>query len=44
MRRGSAKKGYGHMRPGVEETFHGSKCMEVIDPFGNRSRFDESLT
>jgi len=36
-------KGYGYLRPGVERTFHGSKCMEVIDPFGNRIRFDESL-
>lgn len=36
-------KGYGHLRPGVERTFHGSKCMEVIDPFGNRLRFDEAL-
>lgn len=37
-------KGYGHLRPGVERTFHNSKCMEVIDPFGNRIRFDESLS
>lgn len=36
-------KSYGFMRPGVEKTFHKSKCMEVIDPFGNRIRFDESL-
>ena len=36
-------KGYGFMRPGVEATFHNSRCMEVIDPFGNRLRFDESL-
>jgi len=36
-------KGYGYLRPGVERTFHNSKCMEVIDPFGNRIRFDESL-
>ncbi len=36
-------KGYGYLRPGVERTFYGSKCMEVIDPFGNRLRFDESL-
>jgi uncharacterized glyoxalase superfamily protein PhnB len=36
-------KGYSHMRPGVEQTFHDSKCMQVIDPFGNRLRFDESL-
>ena len=34
-------KGYGYLRPGVEKTFYGSKCMEVIDPFGNRIRFDE---
>jgi uncharacterized glyoxalase superfamily protein PhnB len=37
-------RGYRYMRPGVEQTFHGSRCMEVIDPFGNRLRFDETLT
>jgi uncharacterized glyoxalase superfamily protein PhnB len=36
-------KGYGYLRPGVERTFHNSNCMAVIDPFGNRIRFDESL-
>jgi hypothetical protein len=36
-------KGYDYLRPGIERTFHNSKCMEVIDPFGNRIRFDESL-
>jgi len=36
-------KGYGFMRPGIESTFHNSRCMTVIDPFGNRIRFDESL-
>jgi len=36
-------KNYGYLRPGVERTFHDSKCMEVIDPFGNRIRFDEAL-
>ena len=36
-------KGYGYLRPGIEPTFHNSKCMQVIDPFGNRIRFDESL-
>jgi hypothetical protein len=35
-------KNYGFLRPGVECTFHNSKCMEVIDPFGNRIRFDEA--
>lgn len=34
-------KGYGYLRPGVQETFHDSIQMEVIDPFGNRIRFDE---
>ena len=36
-------KGYGYLRPGVEETFHRSRGMQVIDPFGNRIRFDEAL-
>jgi uncharacterized glyoxalase superfamily protein PhnB len=35
-------KGYGFMRPGVEETFHNSRQMQVKDPFGNTLRFDES--
>lgn len=33
----------GYLRPGVERTFYGCKCVEVIDPFSNRIRFDESL-
>jgi catechol 2,3-dioxygenase-like lactoylglutathione lyase family enzyme len=36
-------KGYGFNRPGLETTFHQSRCMEVIDPFGNRLRFDEAV-
>lgn len=36
-----SSKNYGYLRPGVEKTPWGSKCMEVIDPFGNRIRFDE---
>lgn len=36
-------KNYGYLRPGVEQTFYGSKCLEVVDPFGNRIRFDETL-
>ncbi|MFO0956587.1 MAG: glyoxalase superfamily protein [Isosphaeraceae bacterium] len=35
-------KGYSFMRPGIEDTFHSSRGTEVIDPFGNRIRFDES--
>ena len=37
-------KGYGAMRPGVELTFYGAKCMEVVDPFGNRIRFNERVS
>ena len=36
-----AAKGYGSMRPGIETTFYGARCVEVIDPFGNRLRFNE---
>ena len=35
-------KGYRLMRPGVEITPY-PKCIEVIDPFGNRIRFNEDL-
>ncbi|MGH6903964.1 MAG: glyoxalase superfamily protein [Geminicoccaceae bacterium] len=35
-------KGYRFMRPGIEPTPWRSKLMEVIDPFGNRLRFDEN--
>lgn len=36
-------KAYGYLRPSIQETGHGSLGMEVIDPFGNRLRFDEAL-
>ena len=36
-------KGYPYMRPGVEQAFYGARCMEVIDPFGNRISFNERL-
>jgi uncharacterized glyoxalase superfamily protein PhnB len=36
-------RGYRFMRPGLETTFYGARCMEVIDPFGNRIRFNEQL-
>jgi catechol 2,3-dioxygenase-like lactoylglutathione lyase family enzyme len=38
----SAKK-YKYLRPGVEIAPWNAKCMEVIDPFGNRIRFNEDL-
>jgi len=37
-----AKK-YKYLRPGVEIAPWKAKCMEVIDPFGNRIRFNEDL-
>ena len=36
-----ADKKYKYNRPGIEETFYGSWCVEVIDPFGNRLSFNE---
>jgi uncharacterized glyoxalase superfamily protein PhnB len=36
-------KGYKYLRPGIETTFYGARCVEVIDPFGNRIRFNEDL-
>lgn len=36
-------RGYGFNRPAVESTFYGAKCLEVIDPFGNRIRFNERI-
>ena len=36
-------KKYPFLRPGIESTFYGSRCLEVIDPFGNRIRFDEVI-
>jgi hypothetical protein len=36
-------KGYNHLRPGLETTLYGARCAQVIDPFGNRIRFNEDL-
>ena len=35
-------RGYGFMRPGIEEAPWNASVMEVIDPFGNRIRFSEA--
>ncbi len=35
--------GYPYNRPGLETTFYQSRSVEVIDPFGNRLRFNERL-
>lgn len=36
-------KKYKHNGPGLETTPWGSKCVEVIDPFGNRITFDQRI-
>jgi len=38
-----SSKDYQYLRPGVEITPWNAKLMEVIDPFGNRIRFNEYL-
>ena len=37
-----ASRPYANLRPSVERTFHRSQQMTLLDPFGNRLRFDES--
>jgi Glyoxalase superfamily protein len=37
-------KGYRFMRPGIEVAPWNAWVMEVIDPFGNRLRFNEPIT
>jgi catechol 2,3-dioxygenase-like lactoylglutathione lyase family enzyme len=37
-------KNYKYNRPGLELTEWNSKCVSVIDPFGNRIRFNEYLS
>jgi hypothetical protein len=37
------RKGYKYLRPGIETTFYNARCVQVIDPFGNRIRFNEDL-
>jgi catechol 2,3-dioxygenase-like lactoylglutathione lyase family enzyme len=36
-------KGYRFMRPGIERAPWNARLMEVIDPFGNRLRFNEPI-
>jgi len=35
-------KNYPYLRPGIERDGDGSLCVQVLDPFGNRLRFDEA--
>lgn len=41
LHRELAAKAYRYLRPGVEQAPWGAWVMEVIDPFGNRIRFNE---
>jgi catechol 2,3-dioxygenase-like lactoylglutathione lyase family enzyme len=34
---------YKYYRPGIQETFYGTKLMVVQDPFGNKLSFNEYL-
>lgn len=43
LHRDLTAKQYRYMRPGLERTGYGSLCVSVIDPFGNRIRFNEDL-
>lgn len=36
-------RNYNFLRPEIETTFYDARCVEVIDPFGNRIRFNERL-
>jgi catechol 2,3-dioxygenase-like lactoylglutathione lyase family enzyme len=36
-------KGYKYLRPDIETILYNSRSVEVIDPFGNRIRFNEDL-
>jgi uncharacterized glyoxalase superfamily protein PhnB len=37
------EKKYKNNRPGLEKSFYGTSCMEVIDPFANRLTFNERI-
>jgi len=39
----AAAKNYEYLRPGIETAFYDARCVQVIDPFGNRIRFNEDL-
>ena len=37
------QKNYGYLRPGLEKTPWNTLCVNIIDPFGNRIRFNEPV-
>jgi uncharacterized glyoxalase superfamily protein PhnB len=38
-----SRRNYKYLRAGIETTFYGARCMQIIDPFGNRIRFNEEI-
>jgi uncharacterized glyoxalase superfamily protein PhnB len=38
-----AAKNYKYLRPGIETTFYGARCVQTTDPFGNRIRFNQRI-
>ena len=38
-----AAKRYRYLRPGIEDAPWGARLMTVIDPFGNKIRFNETI-
>jgi catechol 2,3-dioxygenase-like lactoylglutathione lyase family enzyme len=43
LHRELSDKRYGYNRPGLEMARWNARCMEVVDPFGNRLRFNEDV-
>jgi uncharacterized glyoxalase superfamily protein PhnB len=37
------RKDYKYLRPGVEETFYGARCLKLLDPFGNKILLNEKI-
>jgi len=36
-------KDYSYLNPGIEKTFYGTLCVQVLDPFNNRINFNEEI-
>lgn len=38
-----AEKNYKYLRPGLDTTPWNTRCVNVVDPFGNKIRFNEEI-
>lgn len=36
-------RNYGYLRPGLDKTPWNTRCVNVVDPFGNHIRFNEPI-